>query len=184
MKTLYELQQEILAYLLNLPGDSNLSEQTQEDLDIYKSLILNNAEKFLATAFELCYSLLKPDWREIVKSYLENFPSSSPIYYMIGSSFYKYLDSEIFKTNFSYPNYLSELALFEWTKIELINSTDDKPQKTLNFSFPITEITLFLADPAISSEDKITTDIENDPETVLILREPENFQIKTYLKTR
>jgi hypothetical protein len=194
MSKLFEIQQEILASLLNKSQEFKLlNNNAREELDIYKSLILNSAEKYLATGFENSYKILKNNWRIIIKLYLENFPSKSPIYYMIGKNFSEYIQSDIFKNNFSYPNYLGELVEFEWAKIELLNSNEDQKNKScainpvhkiLNFNYPITQIINYLADENISLEDKISTNIEADTENLFVYRDTETLQIKTFLLSR
>jgi hypothetical protein len=191
MSRLFQIQQEILNHFLNGSKDYKfLDSNTLEELDIYKSLVLNSAEKFLASGFEHSYKLLKPQWREIINFYLENFPSHSPIYFMIGKNFPEFIKSELFKKNFSYPGYLWELAELEWTKIELLNSNQDQKNqssilnpvyKILSFNYPITQIIAYLADEDISLEDKITTEIETDSENLFIYRDSESLQIKTFL---
>ena len=191
MSKLYQVQQEILNYLLNRSTDFKiLSKDSREELDIYKSLILNSAEKFLASGFQHSYTLLKSKWREIIKLYLENFPSQSPIYFMIGKNFPEFIRSDLFQKNFSYPGFLGELIEFEWTKIELFNSNEDQKNKSstlnpvykiLKFNYPITQIIAYLADEDISLEDKITTEIETDSENLFVYRDTENLQIKTFM---
>jgi len=71
MSKLYQVQQEILNYFLNRSTDFKLLiKDSRDELDIYKSLILNSAEKFLASGFQHSYTLLKSKWREIIKLYL------------------------------------------------------------------------------------------------------------------
>jgi|GEM_PF-7062946 len=191
MSKLYQVQQEILNYLLNRSTDFKLlSKDSRDELDIYKSLILNSAEKLLASGFQHSHILLKSQWRDIIKLYLENFPSYSPIYFMISKNFTEFIKSDLFQKNFSYPDYLGELVELEWTKIELLNSNEDQKNKSsilnpvykiLKFNYPITSIIAYLADTTISLEDKVTTEVEADSENLFVYRDTASLQIKTFL---
>jgi len=191
MSKLYQVQQEILNHLLNRNSDFRiLSKQSRDELDIYKSLILNSAEKFLASGFQHSHILLKSQWREIIKLYLENFPSQSPLYFMIGKNFPGFIKSDLFQNKFSYPRFLGDLVEFEWTKIELFNSDEDQKNKSsilnpvykiLKFNYPVTQIIAYLDDENISQEDKISTEVEADSENLFVYRDTASLQIKTFL---
>jgi len=176
---LYQTQTEILNYFTGKAVDAKLlSEKTQEEMSIYKSLILSSLEGLIAKILPYTYKILENQWRKIIQNYYENFPSTSPIYNDAVRKFPDYLASEVFKDSFSYPNYLSELALYEWTSLETYNAPNDSKPKVLELKFPISQVTEYLR----TTEDDISeireTDIEEEDEFLLSFRDKKSQDSK------
>lgn len=189
MGQLHDLQQEILNYFLDKKEAYQILDQNaRDDLGIYKSLVLNSVEKYLPIAFKSTYVILADQWREIVKDYMEQYPSHSPVYFVLAKDFPIFLASDFFKSKYSYPEYLSELALYEWTELELYNATEPEKDtskvnpchKILKLKYPISEIICYIKDSSVSLEEKRTTDIEIDSENLIIYRDPDTLQIRFF----
>lgn len=193
---LLELQQEILNYYQAKPvEESILSKDAQDDIGIYKSLVILNIENFLQKIFSNTYAILVRDpkgmttrdpngmtekdpsemtvqnqWRAICTEFLEQFPSKSPIYYKLAENFPQFIASDFFKTKYTVPNYVSELAEFEWSKLEIINSSKTPAYKLLELRFPITKLITLLSEEENIAELQ-ESDIDEENENLLIYRD-------------
>lgn len=172
----YELQQEILNYFTAKP--CTLSQKTQDELSIYKSLILSSLEGLITKVLPFSYKIMQNNWRKIIQLYYEIFPSNSPIYTQAAKNFPQFLKSSGFKDKFEYPNYISDLALYEWTSIESFNAPDDFRSKAINLKYPISQLIEYLK----ITEDDISeireTDIEKQDEFLLSFRDPKTGNSK------
>lgn len=180
MTQLYDIQQEIFNYLYDKQVDTAvLNIKTQDELSIYKSLVLSGAEALLESIYPYCYTILADNWDAIIESYSANYPSKSPIYNHQARSFSEFLASKNFTDNYNYPNYLSELALYEWTDLELHNAIDQEPKahcltpiyKILELKHPITQVIEYLKTTEDTIEEIRSTDIEEEPEIIFLYRD-------------
>lgn len=190
MSQLYELQQEIASYMLGQACDYKLLDKpARDDLGIYKSLILNSMENYLPIAFKRSYILLADNWRNIVRDYYEHCPSSSPVYYKLAQKFPQFLASDFFKGKYTYPSYLSELALYEWTELELYNSeaihnrglSINPLHQILHCEHPISSIIEYLQDAELEVQEKRNTEVEPEAEDIIIYRDPYSLQIRFFV---
>ncbi len=177
--SLYALQQEIYNYFSGKPVDPQiLSSESQDDLSIYRSLIINSMEDLMEKVFPLTYRIIENNWRNIIFDYLQQHLSSSPIFNYLAKDFYVFLASDFFHNKYpDYPNYLAELNLFEWTDLEIYNQKNEIAStlitpihKILKFKYPITQIMLYLKNTKDPISEIRSTDMEEEPETVCIFR--------------
>lgn len=186
--SLYQIQQEILNYLHNKTVNAKvLDSSTQEDLSVYQTLVLNSMEEMIESIYPFTYKILEDNWSEIISLYAALYPSRSPIYNHLAKDFAKFLASKEFTEKYNYPNYLAELAEYEWTDLEIYNALDlvaendvNPVHKILQCKFPITEILHYLK----TSEDDIAaireTDIEEAEEIVLVYRDSETCNTRFF----
>lgn len=180
--SLYQIQQEILNYLQNKPVDAQvLNTETQNELSVYQSLVLNSIEELMESIYPFCYKILEDNWTDLIASYAALYPSKSPIYNHLAKDFSKFLASEEFNNKYTYPNYLSELAAYEWADLEIYNASSSEKlprtrplnpiHKIIEFKFPITQILLYLKNTKEDIESIRQTDIEESPEIILIYQD-------------
>ncbi len=189
MASLYDIQQEIFNYLYDKPADATvLNSKAQNELSIYRTLVLNGAEALLESIYPHCYRILADNWESIIESYTANYPSRSPIYNHQAQKFSEFLASETFTANYNYPNYLAELALYEWTELELHNALDLPPlshhltpiNKILELKYPITQVIEYLKTTGDSIEEIRSTDIEEESEIIFLYRDQESCKTRFF----
>jgi uncharacterized protein (UPF0276 family) len=178
--SLVQLQEEILNYLRNKKPDTRiLPTEIQEELSIYKSLILSSLEGLLKKVLPLSYKILENNWRSIIKLYYEVCPSCSAIYNQAVERFPEFLNSEEFKKQFpDYPNYLSELTIYEWTNLKTYNSKEKYPIEILQLNFPVSKIILYLQSTEDEIEEVRLTNIEEENEFLLSFRDYNDLKSK------
>ena len=189
MTQLYDIQQEIFNYLYGKQVNSAvLNTRTQNELSVYRSLVLDGAEALLESIYPYCYRILADNWEAIIESYTTNYPSSSPIYNHQARKFPEFLASEAFTKHYSYPNYLAELALYEWTELELHNALDMEAgahqltplRKILELKYPITQVIEYLKSTDEPIEEIRSTDIEEETEIVFLYRDQESCKTRFF----
>ncbi len=177
MPSLKQIQKEILNYYRAEPVDSSvLNQAAQDDIGIYKSLVVGGMESFLKKTFKHCHQILDLDWYQISCEYLEQYPSKSPIYYMLAKDFPEFLKNTSL-SEYKTPNYISELALVEWTQLEITNCSKDNPYKVLELKFPISKIISLISDSESLQELK-ESNLEEENENLLIYREEKSNKVK------
>jgi hypothetical protein len=72
-----------------------------------------------------------------------------------------------FQDKYDPPNFLHELALVEWTEIELRNSSEKKLQQ-LKLNYPITNIRLLMKECPEEIDELKTADVDKEPEILEI----------------
>lgn len=94
-------------------------------LTIYRDLIYNNIEDFLATGFPVLHSLYDDDaWARLVRDFLASHLCQSPYFSEIGEEFLAYLQIER-SAGADDPPFLLELAHYEWVELALDIAPED-----------------------------------------------------------
>ena len=104
---------------------------------------------------------------EIIQDYLEKYPSVSAVYYESARAFPEFIKGSFFQDKYDPPNFLHELALVEWTEIELRNSSEKKFQQ-LKLNYPITNIRLLMKECPEEIDELKTADVDREPEILEI----------------
>lgn len=91
---------------------------------LYRSLVYKNLESFLLTCFPVLRKILGDRrWSRLVSGFLANHHSSSPFFREIPDEFIRFLESEG-ALPADYPEFVLELAHYEWIELVLSTSTD------------------------------------------------------------
>lgn len=95
---------------------------------VYRELIFNNLDSFLADTLPVLRSLLDDEhWRDLVRDFLVKHRAHSPYFLDIPREFLSYLDTHRDTQppgDFRDPPFLRELAHYEWAELAL--SVDDR----------------------------------------------------------
>jgi len=113
-----EVQREFTAHLRN--PEHNPPPQGIEDrrLGIYRELLYNNIESFMSGSFPVVRSLFSDDdWHALVRGYFANHVARTPLFPKLAQEFLQYLAEA--GPPFSVPEFLSELAHYEWLELEV-----------------------------------------------------------------
>ena len=93
---------------------------------IYRELIYNNLESFLAANFPVVRRTLGVEpWRGLVGDFLRDHRCETPLFAEIGQEFLDYLQNEREPTSAD-PPFLLELAHYEWVELALTLSDADR----------------------------------------------------------
>ena len=98
-------------------------------LAIYRDLFYNNIESFLASGFPVLKSILvATHWHAMVRDFIHRHQSHSPYFLDISKEFLSYLQTER-QTQPDDPDFMLELAHYEWVELALDISTLEIPAK-------------------------------------------------------
>lgn len=91
---------------------------------IYRKLVYNNLESFLLRCFPVVRNVLGARrWARLVRRFLATHHSQSPLFHQIAGEFVEFLQSEGAIPE-NYPEFLLELAHYEWAELALSISPD------------------------------------------------------------
>lgn len=122
MKNFQQTQLELANYLRSPRKSPPPAHVEQRRLDIYRDLIYNNIENFIANVFPVTRSLLTDDhWHELVRGFIEKHYCQTPYFLQISNEFVQYMLQER-GLHAGDPPYLLELIHYEW--IELVLDVD------------------------------------------------------------
>lgn len=94
---------------------------------IYRDLIYNNIEGFVAGAFPVLRSLFKDSaWHELVRDFIVKHQAQTPYFLEISQEFLAYLWQERGQVEGD-PLFMLELAHYEWVELALDVATDQLP---------------------------------------------------------
>lgn len=88
-------------------------------LEIYRNLLYNNIESFIASGFPVLRSLLNDaDWHRIVRDFIRRHQAQTPYFLEISREFLSYLQEECELLPADLP-FALELAHYEWVELAL-----------------------------------------------------------------
>jgi len=188
--SLQKTQEQILNYFFARESVDQkvLSLEVQDELAIYKSLIITSLEELLEKIYPFCTKVIREQFREIVLDYFQQCPCKSAIYIELAKDFASFLASEFFRNKYHYPSYLAQLAEYEWIEVELFNKEDASSTKSLqlnpisqlkSFQYPITAIINFIKETE-DQQELASTDVEPEEEAIFIYRDPESLLIRFF----
>lgn len=93
---------------------------------VYNELLYNNIEGFLLACFPVCRAVLgQRKWTRLVREFFREHRSHTPYFRQIPDEFLKYLQ-EGWQRPEDVPEFLPELAHYEWVELELSTSNRDE----------------------------------------------------------
>ncbi|WP_039916373.1 HvfC family RiPP maturation protein [Cellvibrio mixtus] len=127
MKTFQQIQLELTAYLRSpeqSPAPANVETRR---LHIYRDLVYNNIENFIANVFPVTCSILGDNsWHKLVREFIQNHDCQTPYFVQISDEFVQYT-LQVRGLRDGDPAYLLELIHYEWIELALDVSTDVIP---------------------------------------------------------
>ncbi len=121
------LQRALAAHLRN-PAECPAPEGIEDRrLKIYRDLVYNNVERFIANGFPVLRKLYTDDdWHALVRDFLIVHRARSPYFLQIGAEFVAFLESGR-RSRACDPPFLLELATYEWAELALFVSDELLP---------------------------------------------------------
>ena len=109
-------------------------------LAIYRDLIYNNVEGFLASGFPVLKSIVDGErWHGLVRDFFAEYRCQTPYFLEIGQEFLRYLQ-EVRQPRGWEPPYMLELAHYEWVELALDTATDEVDCATSVPAGPLAEL--------------------------------------------
>jgi hypothetical protein len=124
--------QALMANYLRDPDNSPAPEGIEERrLKIYRELIYNNIEGFVASAFPVLRETYQDEpWHALVRAFIKSHHCESPYFLQISEEFMQFLQTD-FVAGDSDPGFMLELAHYEWVELALDGSTASLPDTVL-----------------------------------------------------
>ncbi|MGS2723826.1 HvfC family RiPP maturation protein [Porticoccus sp. GXU_MW_L64] len=115
------------AHLRNPEQNPAPSEIEDRRMGIYRDLIYNNIQNFIASGFPVLKTLYsEADWHHMVRDFVSRHQSSTPYFLEISQEFLRYLQEEHQQQPCD-PPFLQELAHYEWVELALDVSPESLP---------------------------------------------------------
>ncbi len=127
MKAFQQTQLELTGYLRAPENNLEPAHVEQRRLHIYRDLIYNNIENFIANVFPVTRAVLTDgQWHNLVRDFIRNHYCQTPYFLQISDEFVQFLLQERGLRNGD-PPYLLELVHYEWIELALDVSTETLP---------------------------------------------------------
>ncbi|MDO6570698.1 putative DNA-binding domain-containing protein [Gilvimarinus sp. 2_MG-2023] len=129
----FQQVQQTLSDHLRDPGQ-HLAPAGMEDrrVAIYRDLIYNNIEGFIAGGFPVLRDILNDElWHALVRDFVRHHRSLSPYFLEISQEFLQFLQRE-FEPSGRYPDFMLELAHYEWVELALDVAPGELPAKPVH----------------------------------------------------
>lgn len=92
---------------------------------VYNELLFNNVEGFLLACYPVCRKVLgSRKWTRLVRGFFRDHACHTPYFRQIPEEFLRYLQDAWDRPE-GYPDFLPELAHYEWTELGLETSDED-----------------------------------------------------------
>lgn len=125
------LQQSLTDHLRNPAHHEGPAGIEDRRLGIYRSLIYNNIEGFIAGGFPVLREILSDShWHAMVRDFVAHHQSQSPYFLEISQEFLLYLQNER-RADAGDPRFMTELAHYEWVELALDVALGELPPKPL-----------------------------------------------------
>ena len=94
-------------------------------MDIYTELFFNNVEDFISNTYPILKEITpENEWQDMMRDYFSRHLSHTPLFPEMPREFLKYLENE--RDNKNDPNFIYELAHYEWIELALLTSDLDE----------------------------------------------------------
>jgi hypothetical protein len=122
-------QEAFTAYLRDPHGAGRPEGLDERGGDVYRRLIYNNIQGFLASNFPVLRQILDGErWEALVADFLAEHRAQTPYFLEIGREFLDYLSEERAPRTED-PPFLLELAHYEWVELALSVATEEIPSQ-------------------------------------------------------
>ena len=130
MGELYDLQKSFTEHLRNpdhVPVPQGLDERR---VGVYSELIFNNVSSLLSDFFPVMHSVLgQQNWDKLVRDFFITHQSQTPYFMALSGEFAHWLSQSQLPSDS--PEYLAELAHYEWLELALFVMDEELPQETI-----------------------------------------------------
>ena len=127
-----QLQKQFAAHIKDPEGQSAPADVDARRMTIYRELFYNNVEGLLASNFPVMRRITPDErWHAMVREFYRSHRCETPYFPRIAEEFLDYLENER-GVQPGDPDYLQELAHYEWVELALLIAEDLKPDPTVD----------------------------------------------------
>lgn len=113
MLAFQQYQLDFTAHIRNPVLHKKPAKVVAERMTVYRHAVLNNTAESISACFPVCQKVLgKRAWNKLIRGFVINYQSTSPIFREIPKQFLDYLNSIA-----EVPPYLKALAHYEWVEL-------------------------------------------------------------------
>ncbi len=117
---LRDLQRRFTAHLRDPEGNPPPEGLPEQRLDVYRELLFNNLESFIATSFPVLRSLHdERQWNDLIREFLRRHHADTPLFPRLPLEFVSFLREQPVDPERPFRH---ELAHYEWLEIEVANA--------------------------------------------------------------
>ncbi len=122
-----QTQYEFASHLRDPSGCDAPGDVEDRRMKIYRDLVYNNIETFISTGFPVLRRIINDEhWHGMVRDFIRYHQCHTPYFSEIGQEFIRYLQDER-KTHSDDPEFMLELAHYEWVELALDLSAEEIP---------------------------------------------------------
>jgi uncharacterized protein len=132
LSSLSEQQRAFAAHLRDPELNPAPADIEDRRMEIYRELFFNNVRSFLAGYFPIVKSIVgEAAWDQLVRGFYRDHASQTPLFTELASEFLDYLANE-HEPAPAEPEFIVELAHYEWVEGALQLAPDPEPDARLN----------------------------------------------------
>lgn len=120
-----QTQYAFAAHIRNPELNPRPSDVEARRMTIYTELFFNNVEDFIANTYPILKEITPENkWQDMMRDYFSKHLSHTPLFPEMPREFLKYLENE--RGNENDPDFIYELAHYEWIELALLTSDLDE----------------------------------------------------------
>ncbi len=178
-----KVQFDFMAHIRDPDNNKAPAEIEDRRMGIYRELFFNNIEGFVASAFPVLKSLYnKQDWNNLIRQFFVEHDCKSPYFLDISKEFLDYISNDYIALD-SDPDFMLELAHYEWVELALSTRKQDIKEKPLPTD-KLQQSPLYLSNLAwplsyqypvqFISQDNIPDNPSEQPSYIVVFRDAED----------
>jgi hypothetical protein len=114
----------------NQPRPKNVK---AKGMNVYKEIVFNNLFESVSACFPVAQNVIgKRAWLKLVRGFLREHSSSTPIFRKIPEEFLAYLSNMNALAPESFPPYLTSLCHYEWVELLVSTMADEADKRVIN----------------------------------------------------
>ncbi|MFT5132626.1 MAG: hypothetical protein ACI9SC_001093 [Gammaproteobacteria bacterium] len=120
-----DIQYQFTAHIRDPENCSPPADIEDRRMQIYRDLLFNNVEDFLANSFPVLRKIMpKPGWHALIRDYFKIHQARTPLFPKMSQEFLQYLDQERELQSDDFP-FMKELAHYEWLELAIFIDSRD-----------------------------------------------------------
>ena len=120
-----QAQYEFAAHIRNPELNPRPDDVEARRMNIYTELFFNNVEDFISNTYPVLKEITpENEWQDMMRDYFSKHLSHTPLFPEMPREFLKYLENE--RDNTNDPDFIYELAHYEWIELALLTSDLDE----------------------------------------------------------
>ena len=128
-----QYQQAFTAHIRDPHNQSRPKNVKAKGMDVYKEIVFNNLFESVSACFPVAQKVIgKRAWLKLVRGFVREHSSSTPIFRKIPEEFLAYLYNINTLAPDSFPPYLTSLCHYEWVELLVSTMADEADKRDIN----------------------------------------------------